>query len=67
MAPIKCYCRFVTEALLEICPMSVLDVAKTIRSSRFYTALKEDPQMVMHDPPDEWAESIANQFKLCRR
>ncbi|WP_371365946.1 hypothetical protein SRRS_05140 [Sporomusa rhizae] len=67
MAPIRCYNRFVTEALLELCPIETKAAVSAVRSSRFYTALKEDPQMVMHDSPDEWAESVANQFNLCRR
>lgn len=64
MSPTRCYVRLVTEDLLAHYDIGIRPAVIAVRCSRFYTALKSDPKMVMAETADEWAESIASQFNF---
>ena len=65
MSPSRQYRRFVIEEIIVRCNISPKHAANMVQTSSLPKALKQYPEVVLHYPPEEWAENIIEQKGCC--
>lgn len=60
-AEIKEFKKYVAQCLVKQYGMSEIQAFKAVRNSYLSIALKKDPDYVIHDTVEEWADYVYNE------